>query len=455
VEPDSVAARLGLQPGDELLRVNGHELRDVIDVQFYGAEDWLELVVRRAGDVEGRAITTERASGELLGLDFAHPTFDVDIRRCRNNCRFCFLAQNPRGLRQSLYLKDDDYRYSFLYGNFVTLTNLGREDWTRLEEQRLSPLYVSVHATELELRRQMLQRFDAPDVIVQLRRLAEIGIEVHCQLVLVPGFNDGPHLERSLADLAELASAPVLSVGVVPVGLTRYHRGPFRSYRSEEMARVLEQITPWQARFRREHGVGWVYPSDEWYLALGHDVPPAAEYDGYPQIENGVGMVRRLLEEWKSQMADCRLQIADREWQMASGRRQTAVLICGTLIAPIIVQLMDEMTALTGLRVKVLPVVNQFFGPTVTVSGLLAGQDVVATVKEHTLEGPVFLPRAMFDAAGERTLDDWTLKAVEDVLEVPVIVAESLKEVAARLVMGGGGAPRVSEQILNRFPTRF
>lgn len=422
VEQNSLAARLGLQPGDELLAVNGHGPRDVIDVRFYSAEDQLELLVRRGRDGQERVYETERVYDEPLGLDFAHPTFDVDIRRCRNNCEFCFLAQNPPGLRPSLYVKDDDYRYSFLYGNFVTLTNLGDDDWARLEEQRLSPLYVSVHATELELRRQMLRRPDAPDVLVQLRRLAAIGIEAHTQLVLVPGLNDGPHLERCLAALAGLAFAPVLSVGVVPVGLTRYHRGPFRPYRPDEMARVLEQVARWQARFRREHGLGWVYLADEWYLALGRDVPPAGDYDGFPQIENGIGLVRQLLDEW----ADCKSQIVNR-------KSQAAVLVCGTLIAPLVTRLMGELAALTGLRVEVLPVANRFFGPTVTVSGLLTGQDVVAALKERSLDGPVFLPHVMFDAGGQRTLDNWTPEVIEGALGVPVTVADSLEDVVARL----------------------
>lgn len=414
VEPHSLAARLGLQPGDKLLAVNGHPLRDVIDVQFYGAEDRLELLVRREGGRE-RVYRTKRAYNEPLGLDFVHPTFDVDVRRCRNNCVFCFLAQNPRGLRHSLYVKDDDYRHSFLYGNFVTLTNLDDADWARLEEQRLSPLYVSVHATELALRRQLLRRPDAPDVLEQLRRLAGLGIETHTQLVLAPGFNDGPHLARSLVDLADLTFEPVASVGVVPVGLTRYHRGPFRPYRPDEMAAVLEQVAPWQARFQREHGVGWIYLADEWYLTLGRDAPPAGDYDDYPQIENGVGMVRQLLEDW----ADVKLRIARCELRAMT-------VVCGTLIAPLMARLADELAALSGARATVRPVVNQFFGPTVTVSGLLTGQDVVAALKERPPDGAVFLPRAMFDAAGERTLDDWTPPAIETALAAPVVVADSL-----------------------------
>lgn len=406
VAPGSLAERLGLQPGDELLAINDHPLRDVIDVQFYGADDALELVVRRAGEGKARLLRAVRVYGEPLGLDFENSTFDVDIRRCRNNCKFCFLAQNPRGLRQSLYVKDDDYRYSFLDGNFVTLTNLNDEDWARLGQQRLSPLYVSVHATEPELRRRLLQRPDAPDVLVQLRRLHALGIEVHTQLVLVPGLNDGPHLARSLSDLAALAFEPVQSVGVVPVGLTRYHRGPFRVYRPDEMAGVLAQVEEWQAHFWREHGAGWVYLSDEWYLVLDRRLPPASAYDGFPQIENGIGMVRQLIDAW----ATCKSHVACR-------LSQRATLVCGTLIAPLMARLADDLAALTGAQVQVLPVVNRFFGPTVTVSGLLTAQDVVAALKERPATDSVLLPRAMFDAAGQRTLDDWTPTDVAQALD--------------------------------------
>jgi NifB/MoaA-like Fe-S oxidoreductase len=289
----------------------------------------------------------------------------------------------------------------------------------------------------------MLQRSDAPDVLAQFRRLAAVGIEVHAQLVLVPGLNDGSHLEHSLADLADLSFSPVMSVGVVPVGLTRHHRGPFRSYRPDEMARVLESIVPWQARFRREHGVGWVYPADEWYLSLGREVPAVSEYDGFPQIENGVGMVRRFLGEWedcKLWIADWRLQIKDRVLPAS----ERATLVCGTLMAPLMMRLLDELVALTGLQVEVLPVVNRFFGPMVTVSGLLAGQDVVALLREHSPDGSVFLPRAMFDEKEECTLDDWTLGAVQEVLKVPVFAVKSLGEVVRQLAAGGDVATEFS-----------
>jgi putative radical SAM enzyme (TIGR03279 family) len=215
VHPNSLAARLGLQPGDELLAINGHPVRDAIDVQFYGAQERLTLSVRREG--QEQTLRARRRYDEPLGLEFTRPTFDTDIRRCNNRCDFCFVSQMPPGLRPSLYIKDDDYRHSFLFGNYITLTNLTEEDWARIAEQHLSPLYVSVQATDPDLRRRMLGNPRAPDVMEQLRRLADMGIEVHTQLVLVPGLNDGHQLDRSIGDLEGLYPA-VRSVSVVRWG---------------------------------------------------------------------------------------------------------------------------------------------------------------------------------------------------------------------------------------------
>jgi putative radical SAM enzyme (TIGR03279 family) len=429
VEPGSLADEIGLQPGDELIAINGHLLRDIIDVQFYGAEETLELEVARAG--EPWSIEVERDYDEELGLSFVNPTFDVDIRRCANNCDFCFVKQNAPGMRRSLYVKDDDYRYSFLFGNFVTLTNLTSDDWARLEEQRLSPLYVSVHATDLALRRRFLARPTAPDVMEQLRRLASLGIEVHTQVVLVPGLNDGPHLEQTLADLTALYQQPVASVGVVPVGLTRYHRGKCRTYTPEESRAVLDQIEPWRARSRQTLACTFVHPADEWYLVAGRPLPPAREYDGFPQVENGVGMVRQLLDEWG------RLKP-----HLSASRLERVTWACGTLIAPVMARIVGEWHALTGLDIQLVPVVNRFFGPVTTVSGLLSGQDVLAalTTQDEPLGELVLLPRAMFTGrygAGAAppgiTLDGLSLDDLSARLGPPVQMAGTLAEALAAL----------------------
>ena len=427
VEPGSLGEAAGLQPDDRLLAINDQPLRDIIDVQFYAAEEGLDLLIERGGTQW--IATVEREYGQDLGLSFVNPTFDVDIRRCANNCEFCFVKQNPRGLRKSLYIKDDDYRYSFLFGNFVTLSNLTDEDWLRLDEQRLSPLYVSVHATDLELRRRFLGRKAAPDILAQLAWLAELGIEVHTQVVLVPGLNDGDHLVRTLTDLVSLYSAPVASVGIVPVGLTKYHRGQCRTYTREGSQQVLDLLEPWRLRCRRELGQNFVYPSDEWYLVAGRDVPDAPRYDGFAQLENGVGMVRQLLDEW--QMLKSKLP--------AAGFR-SGVLACGTLVAPVLCRIVEELNAKVGSELRVVAVENRLFGSVTTVSGLLGGQDVLGALKGKRLGEVVLLPRAMFtgrygagSAPPGTTLDDMHISDIAAELGVKVEMAATLTEALAAL----------------------
>jgi putative radical SAM enzyme (TIGR03279 family) len=354
----------------------------------------------------------ERGYDQELGIEFAEPTFD-GLRRCNNRCEFCFLNGMPPGMRRSLYVKDDDYRYSFLFGNYITLTNLADDDWDRLAEQRLSPLYVSVHATDLTLRRRILGNPAAPDVVEQLERLGRLGIQVHAQIVLIPNLNDSRRLARTVADLAALHPT-VQSIAVVPLGLTKYHRGPFRVYRPEEAGPILIQISAWQQEHRRQRGLNLVYASDEWYLLAGQEVPPAEEYDGFPQLENGVGLARMLLDE------DLRVS----GFRFRVGK---VTLVCGTLIAPL---LESRAAELSGVEIEVMPVENRFFGPTVTVSGLLTGRDVVEALRDRNLGDAVFLPRAMFDASGELTLDDVSPAAIGGALGVRVEVAGTMGEVA-------------------------
>jgi len=452
VEPHSLAARMNIQAGDIVVSVNGHPLRDVIDFNYYASEPHVEMVVRR-GTVT-LTLTAERVFGEPLGITFAHPTFDTDIRRCVNRCEFCFVDQSPRGMRHALYIRDDDYRYSFLFGQFVTLTNLAEEDWQRIEEQHLSPLYVSVHATEVDLRRRLLGKADAPDVLAQLRWLAERHIEIHTQLVLIPGLNDAAHLERSLTDLVALYPA-VRSIAVVPVGVTRYHAPGLRPYCHEEAVQLLEQVQPWRARCRQQFGVTLVYPSDEWYLLARRPVPPAAEYDGFVQLENGVGIVRQFLDEWK------RLK-----WRIRRERHQTAqpdergaapieeqragamlderqaragiAVVCGQMAAPILQKVCAEMEALTGRPITVYPIVNNWYGGNVAVSGLLTSRDVLEQLGGGKVRGQtVLLPRVMFDSTGHVTLDNLSIEEIEHALGVPVIMAQSPGEIWKNVVVTG------------------
>jgi len=411
----SLADKAGIRAGDEIVSINGHLLRDVIDYQFYSADEQLEIATRRNGQEFTYQLV--RGYGDDVGIEFTAPTFD-GLRRCHCRCVFCFVQQMPPGMRPSLYVKDDDYRYSFLFGNYVTLTDLTDEDWARLEEQRLSPLYVSVHATELELRRRILGHPNAPDIVAQLRGLGHLGIEVHTQIVLTPGLNDGAALTRTISDLAALRQT-VRSIAIVPVGLTRFQRRGLCPLTPAEAAELVQRVGVHHARFRRERGIGLVYLSDEIYLLAGQPVPPAEAYDGFPQLENGVGLTRQLLDEWDA--------LRDEATSIRPAYRR-ATVVCGALIAPALQPILAELGTLAGAEFRLVSVPNRLFGPTVTVSGLLTAGDVLAALRRRDLGELVVLPRVMLDAAGERTLDDRTPEEIARELGVRVAVAGRLEE---------------------------
>jgi putative radical SAM enzyme (TIGR03279 family) len=413
VERGGLADRLGLQPGERLISINGHILRDVIDYHFYAAEEDLKLEIERAG--QRLLYQVQREYGEEFGLQFADDVFD-GLRRCDNRCAFCFFDQMPPGMRPPLYIKDDDYRYSFLHGNFITLSNWTEEDWERVAEQHLSPLYISVHATDPDLRRRMFNNPRLPDIRAQLRRLAELGIETHTQIVILPGLNDGQRLKRTVEDLAALYPA-VRSIGVVPVGLTKHHGAGLQPLAVEEERAIVEQIMPWQEEYRRRFGVALVYPSDELYLRGGFPIPSAEKYDGFPQLENGIGLTRQLLDEWERIRGDVKV-----------GELGKGVAVWGTLIAPVLGPIIDELNDVSQLDITIIPIENRFFGSTVTVSGLLTAGDVLAALEGRNLGDVVFLPRAMFDAIGKVTLDDLTLIEIASHLGVPVAMAGSIGE---------------------------
>jgi putative radical SAM enzyme (TIGR03279 family) len=421
VESRSLAARLKLRPGDEVLQVNGHPVEDVIDVQFYAAEDEVEILYRRDGAQQaGRA---RRREAEALGIEFAHPTFDIDIRRCNNLCPFCFVLQTAPRMRRTLYIKDDDYRYSFLYGHFVTLTNLGDHDWQRIEEQRLSPLYVSVHATDPEVRRKCLANKTAPEIMPQLRWLAERRIQMHTQLVITPGLNDGPVVEHSVRDLAALYPS-VQSVSVVPVGLTRHHKYGYRPLTSDEMTGIVEQVEAWQGEFQDSLGVRFAYLTDEWYLATGRPVPPKVAYDGLALEENGLGQVRNFLDDWELVRQELG---AIGEKKENAGRR--GLLVTGTLFAPTLRQAAGDFNQIAGTALEVVPVVNRRLGETITVAGLLMGEDVQAELAGRERPDFAVLPRVMFDHPQGISLDDISPLQIARALGCPVYLADVVGDV--------------------------
>ena len=466
VEPFSVAASAELRAGDALLAINGHPLRDVIDAQFYGAEDKIELLFDRAG--VQHTVHVRREFGQALGIEFEHPTFDIDIRRCNNLCPFCFVLQNAPRMRRTLYIKDDDYRYSFLFGHFVTLTNLSQEDWDRIAEQRLSPLYVSVHATDDEIRRKCLRNASAPAVLPQLRWLAGRGIEMHTQLVITPGLNDGAHAEKSVFDLAELYPR-VQSVSVVPVGLTKHHKYGHRPHTAQEAAQMIEQVRAWQHIFRERLGIGFVHATDEWYLVAGKPLPRKRDYDGLALQENGLGMTRDFLDEWrrlkrteigraeqsKGQETGDRRQepklrklgaeyaIRNTQYQIRNTHSETrnskskienpksAVLATGALFAPTLRKVAREFTESTGVALDVIPIVNENLGATITVAGLLMGADVIQQLSAAGVppSAIVILPRIMFDHPEGVALDDVSPTDIARALGRPVALADWMGDV--------------------------
>ena len=424
VVPGSPAGRAGLRPGDWLIAINGLVIRDLIDYSYETSPSELDLVVERVGERLRLRIVKE--PDEELGLEFTLPVFE-GIRECNNKCQFCFIRGLPKGLRRTLYIRDDDYRYSFLFGNFVTLTNLDEPDWQRIGFQRLSPLHVSIHATDPAVRRRMLANPAAPDILPQLDRLARLGIEVKAQVVLCPGLNDGQVLERTVRDLGERATTVVDSVAIVPVGLTRYSRARgLRPATADEAADVIKRARVWQRELRRRLGRDFVYLSDELYLLAGQPFPPAWRYDGFRQLQNGVGLTRLLLQQWR------RVKAAIPE-AVAAPRR--VVWVCGRAAAPALRAMAADLWKVSNLSVSVLEVSNDFFGGGVTVSGLLAGRDVAAAL-EGTIADLAVLPRTAFGFDGRQTVDGWRPEAIEQAGGTRLALASAARELLDVTVSG-------------------
>jgi putative radical SAM enzyme (TIGR03279 family) len=374
------------------------------------------------------ALRCSREHGQALGIEFEHPTFDIDIRRCNNLCPFCFVLQNAPRMRRTLYIKDDDYRYSFLFGHYVTLTNLAQEDWDRLAEQRLSPLYVSVHATDLETRRACLRNPKAPDILGQLRWLADHGIETHTQLVVTPGLNDGARLEESVHALAAL-HPNVLTATVVPVGLTKHHKYGHRAHLKNEAVQTLKGVAAWQKHFLATLGTRFVFATDEWYLVAGAKMPAKRSYEGHALQENGLGMVRDFSDEWK------RVRKSEVNAPGAfKPKYRSATLVTATLFGPTLAVAAAELQADTGFSIDVAQIVNQHLGDGITVAGLLPANDVIAALKSRdTLGDIVVLPRVMFDHPDGIALDDISPIQVAKAIGRPVALADWMGDVVDAL----------------------
>lgn len=390
-----------LRPGEEILSIDGIKLEDQLDF-FFAPDSTRSLVLRvrtTSGHIRQMEVEPERLA--RLQIRFSPMSF----KRCRNRCIFCFVDQLPRGLRPSLYLKDEDYRLSFLFGNFTTLSDISDKELERIVELRLDPQYVSVHAVEKDLRERIFQRSLKRDIIATLRTLTERGITIHAQIVLAPGLNDGVHLDRSLEELASLGPR-LASIAVVPVGLTKHRHGltPLRRYRPEEARIVVRNIERHQSRFlASERSSRLVYLADEWYLQAGMPVPPSAAYEGFPQLENGVGMVRKFIDRTEGELESlARFERVLAETTVITGR------LGGQVFAEYVLPLLEGKAALGSILV----VDNEFFGSEVTVSGLLTCGDIAAALARSGLpQGPILLPANVVNSEG-LFIDDFDLAAL-------------------------------------------
>ncbi len=402
VQPGSPAEKTGLRSGDILLSANSRILHDPIDFTFYSADESLDITVKRDG--KKMYIKYAKKEGEDFGVDFK----PFKIMTCRNNCIFCFVKQLPKGLRKTLYVKDEDYRMSFLYGNYITLTNLTKEDKKRIVEQRLSPLYISVHTTSRELRNRLLGNAKAPDILNELKFFTDQKIRFNIQIVLCPEYNDGKELRQTLSNLQKFHPY-VLSIAVVPVGLTSYRKHTIRPVEREDAENALEIMETFQKRLLKKHGTAVIYGADELYLKAGHPFPPLKEYGDLHQIENGVGMIPLFLHQAKKLKVPKNLP-----------RRKKFLTFTGQSFYPYLKKYVERLSEKENLLIDTVPVENRFFGSLVTVTGLLTGRDVIKTIIDRT-DGyeMILVPDVVLDSE-DRFLDDVTLPDMEEALKIPV-----------------------------------
>lgn len=430
ITPGSIAEELEIEAGDVLVSINGNEIEDVFDYHYMVNDEYLELLIRKA-DGEEWELEIEKEYNEDLGIEFENGLMD-DYKSCTNKCIFCFIDQMPPGMRETLYFKDDDSRLSFLQGNYVTLTNMKDKDLERIIQYHMGPINISVQTTNPELRCMMLHNRFAGDSLKKIDRLYEAGIPMNGQIVLCKGVNDGEELERSIRDLSKYL--PYMeSVSVVPVGLSKYRDGlyPLEPFTKEDAIQVIDTIEKWQKKCLEEHDLHFIHASDEWYLLAERPLPEEESYDGYLQLENGVGMLRLLINEFAEAMQDALAEPGYKDEVMKVlndefGGHHKVSLITGRLAAPFLCQMAaDFMQEFPGYEVEVIDIRNDFFGERITVSGLVTAQDLIAQARDRELGNSIAIPCNML-RSGERVfLDDQSVEDVQNALQVPVIIVKS------------------------------
>lgn len=429
ITPGSIAEELEIEAGDVLVSINGNEIEDVFDYHYMVNDEYLEVLIRKA-DGEEWELEIEKEYNEDLGIEFENGLMD-DYKSCTNKCIFCFIDQMPPGMRETLYFKDDDSRLSFLQGNYVTLTNMKDKDLDRIIQYHLAPINISVQTTNPELRCMMLHNRFAGEALKKIDRLYEAGIQMNGQIVLCKGVNDGEELEHSIRDLSKYL--PYMeSVSVVPVGLSKYREGlyPLEPFTKEDAIAVIETIEKWQNICMEEHGMHFVHASDEWYMLAERSLPDEISYDGYLQLENGVGMMRLLMNEFEDALEEAKdpdhkaemMEILAEEF----GGHHKVSLVTGRLAAPFLREMADAfMKEFPGYEVEVVDIRNDFFGEHITVSGLITAKDMIAQTKEKDLGNALAIPCNML-RMGERVfLDDLSVEDVENALQVPVLIVKS------------------------------
>ena len=431
VESGSLAEEMELEPGDRLMAIDGNEIEDIFDYRFYIGDEYLEILIQKA-DGEEWLLEVEKDPEEDLGLTFENGLMD-EYRSCRNKCVFCFIDQMPPGMRETLYFKDDDSRLSFLQGNYITLTNMSDKDFERIIRFHLAPINISVHTTNPQLRCKMLNNRFAGDVLTKIDALYEAGIEMNGQVVCCPGINDGEELDRTIGDLARYIPH-MRSLSIVPVGVTKYREGlyPLTTFDKEGAARTIDRIEAWQKKIYAEHGIHFVQASDEFYILAERPVPEEERYDGYLQLENGVGMVRLLQEETDQVLAA--MEGDDREVEIS--------LATGRLAAVYLQEIVEKIQKkFPRVQVHIYPIRNDFFGETITVAGLVTGQDLMAQLKDQPLGSRLLIPSVMLRSGEDVFLDDITVGQVEKALQIPMdIVKSGGYDVVNSIIEAGRGA---------------